>query len=143
MQTTEAIMSSIQLAPYIFFNGQCQEAMEFYKNIFGGELETMPYDNLPPGTPGVEGMEGKLMNASLLGGDVDLRGSDTSQASPEAKKIELCLTGSDEAHLREIFDGLADGGSVRTPLEKMFWGDTFGQLTDKYGVEWMVNISAQ
>jgi PhnB protein len=135
-------MSSVQLAPYIFFNGQCQEAMEFYKNIFGGELETMSYDDVP-NMPGDEDMKGKLMNASLLGGDVDLRGSDTAKASPETKKVELCLTGSDEAHLREIFDGLAEGGTVKTPLEKMFWGDIFGQLTDKYGVDWMVDITPQ
>lgn len=135
-------MSDVQLNPYIFFQGNCQEAMEFYKSIFGGELETMPYENMPEGTPGRDHMLGKLMNATLSGGVITIRGSDTTQASPEAKKIDLCLVGSDEAKLRKIFEGLSEGASVRQPLEKMFWGDIFGQLTDKFGVNWMMNINA-
>lgn len=134
-------MSNIQLAPYIFFKGQCAEAMKFYKNIFGGELTVMKYDDMPGGTPGREEMLGQLMNASLLGGEIDIRGSDTAQASPETKKVELCLAGTDEAKLRQIFEGLSNGATVRQPLKKMFWGDLFGQLTDKFGVDWMVNIT--
>ena len=133
-------MSDVQLNPYIFFNGQCKEAMEFYKNIFGGELELLPYNDNAADMPGFEGMQGKIMNASLFGGEVDLRASDTPQASPSAKKIELCLVSSDEAKMRKIFDGLAEGGTVRSPLKKEFWGDIFGSLTDKYSVEWMVDI---
>jgi PhnB protein len=114
--------------------------MEFYQGIFGGELETTSYDEVPD-MPGAEDLKGMLMNASLIGGTVDLRGADSPKASPETKKVELCFTGSDEETMRKIFEGLSEGGNVKQPLQKMFWGDTFGQLTDKYGVDWMMNIT--
>lgn len=134
-------MGKIGLAPYIFFKGECREAFAFYKNIFGGELEEMEYKDMQQAPPEMAELEGKLMNASLLGGIVELRGSDTLGASPTTKKIELCLSGDDEAKLREIFDALAQGGEAKAPLKKEFWGDIFGQVTDKYGVDWMVNIT--
>lgn len=132
-------MADIIFNPYIFFPGNCAEAMEFYKGVFGGTVETSAYDDLPGDTP--EGMAGKLMHASLKGGVIDLMGSDTAQASPKAAKITLSLSGDDDAKLREMFDGLSAGGNVVSPLKTESWGDTFGALTDKYGVEWMVNIS--
>lgn len=131
-------MSDIKLDPYIYFHGQAREAMEFYKSVFGGELytatrvETGMKDDHPDW----------LIHARLEGGDAKLMASDTEKASPEAKKIELSISGNDEPRLREIFDGLSAGGQVRSPLKKEFWGDTFGSLTDKYGVIWMVNITA-
>lgn len=134
-------MSNIKLNPYIFFAGNCREAMEFYKNIFGGELSVQTYDNVPGETQ--PGMDGKLMHAALTGGEAELMGSDTEEASAKAAKISLSLMGEDEATLTRIFDGLSQGVEVNHPLKKEFWGDTFGQLTDKYGVEWMVNISAK
>ncbi len=135
-------MDKIELVPYIFFTGNCREAMEFYKNIFGGELELMAYDDMPGDSPGKAEMTGKIMNASLTASEVVIRASDTQNASPETKKVELCLTGSNEPKLREIFESLAEGGNVKNPLKKEFWGDIFGQLTDQYGVDWMMNIAA-
>ena len=113
--------------------------MEFYKNIFGGELTVMPFSDMPGDTP--ENMKDKIMHARLAGGDVELLASDAPNASPQTKKIELCLGGTDEVKLRKIFDGLATGGTVKSPLKKEFWGDTFGTLTDKFGVDWMMAIS--
>jgi PhnB protein len=136
-------MDTIELAPYIFFQGNCREAMEFYKSVFGGELDVMDYADVPGDMPGKDEMKGKLMNATLKTQDVVIRGSDTQKASPEAKKVSICLTGSDEARLRKIFEGLSQGGKVFLPLEKQFWGDTFGSLTDKFKVEWMVNITTK
>jgi PhnB protein len=136
-------MDQIELAPYIFFRGNCREAMEFYKNIFGGELSLMEYKNMSDDTPGKAELEGKLMNASLSGGVIVIRGADTLKASDVAKKVSLCLTGSDEAKLRKIFEGLSDGAQVTAPLNKEFWGDIFGTLTDKFGVDWMVDITPQ
>jgi PhnB protein len=136
-------MGQIELAPYIFFKGNCAEAMEFYKDIFGGKLDLMKYEDTPGDFPGKSEMTGKVMNSSLVtDGGFTIRASDTNGASPETKKVELCLTGSDEQGLRKIFDGLSEGANVRQKLEKMFWGDFFGQLTDKFGVEWMVDITA-
>jgi PhnB protein len=132
-------MSAITLDPYVFFNGNCREAMEFYKSLFGGELTTQTYGEVPGNPP--EDMKDKLMHAAL-DGDIKLYGSDTEKASPQAAKISLCLGGEDEDKLHKIFAGLSQGGEVNAPLKKEFWGDTFGSLTDKYGVEWMVNIAA-
>lgn len=133
-------MDEIELAPYIFFSGQCREAMEHYQKIFGGKLDMQSYDDMPD-MPNKDEMKGLLMNASLTGGAVVIRGSDIKSASPATKKIELCLTGSDEAKLRKIFDELGKGGKINYPLKKEFWGDIFGKLTDKFGVEWMVDIN--
>jgi PhnB protein len=137
-------MSDMKLAPYIFFAGNCREAMHFYKEIFGGELALLPYENLPDDTPGKDNeMTGQIMNASLLGGSIDLRASDTKNASQTSKKVELCLVGTDEEHMRKIFDQLGEEGAIRQPLEQMFWGDHFGQLTDRFGVDWMIDIPSK
>ena len=134
-------MSQIELAPYIFFKGNCAEAMEFYKNVFGGKLELMKYEDTPGDFPGKSEMIGKVMNSTLVTGKgFTIRASDTNGASAETKKVELCLTGSDETDLRKIFEGLSQGADIKQPLEKMFWGDIFGTLTDKFGVDWMMDI---
>jgi PhnB protein len=137
-------MNNITLNPYIFFQGNCKEAMEFYKNIFGGELamQTMgevPDEAMPPGV-NKEEVKDQIMHAGLSGGTVAIMGSDSSKASAKAAKIELSLSGTDETKLRKIFDSLGEGGKVNMPLAKQFWGATFGMLTDKYGIDWMVNI---
>jgi PhnB protein len=132
-------MSDIKLNPYLYFRGQASEAMQFYQGVFGGELlkqsraEVGMKDNRPDW----------LIHCRLQGGDAELMASDTEQASAEAKKIELSLMGDDESRLRDIFEKLSAGGSVDSPLKREFWGDTFGKLTDRYGVIWMVNIRSQ
>ncbi|MDB5161180.1 MAG: hypothetical protein JWO96_560 [Candidatus Saccharibacteria bacterium] len=133
----------ITLEPYIFFRGQCREAMEFYKGVFGGELEMQTVDETPTDFPGKEAMKGQIMHASLKGGDINLMASDSQNASPKTAKVELSLGGYDEPKMRKMFDDLAEGGEVKTPLKKEFWGDIFGNLTDKYGVDWMMNIGTK
>jgi PhnB protein len=81
------------------------------------------------------------MHASLRG-PVNIMASDSPTASDKAAKVELSLGGTDEKMMRETFDKLAEGGKVKMPLEKMFWGDTYGQILDKYGIEWMMNIGS-
>jgi PhnB protein len=131
-------MANFKLDPYIFFNGNCREAMEFYKGIFGGELTTSSYDDLPGDPP--EGLAGKLMH-SRLEGPVRILASDTTKADVHGHgKIHLSLSGADEAKLRPIFDQLSAGGKVNSPLKKESWGDLYGSLVDKFGVNWMVNI---
>jgi PhnB protein len=137
-------MSQVTLNPYIFFQGNASDAMEFYKTVFGGELSVQKMGEVPADVPKMEGSnDNMVMHAMLEGGDIKLFASDSPKASPEAKKVSLSLGGTDEAKLRKIFDSLADGGKVLMPLEKQFWGDTFGSLTDKFGVEWMMNISTK
>lgn len=134
-------METVTLNPYLFFGGNCREAIEFYKSIFGGELTIQTYDEVPG--PTQEGMEGKIMHAALMGGDVDLMASDTQKASPKAAKVTLSLSGTDEEKLTKFFNSLSEGVEVEYPLKKEFWGDIFGSLTDKYGIDWMVNINAK
>lgn len=132
-------MSKVNLEVYLFFKGECREAMEFYKSVFGGELNVTSYKDTPMGA--MEGVqEDWLMHASLEGGDVKLMASDTAEASPETKKVSLSLGGTDEPKMRKIFEALSAGGEVRQPLEKAPWGDIFGSLVDKYGVDWMMNV---
>lgn len=136
-------MSKVNLEPYLFFRGNAKEAMDFYKRIFGGKLSTMKADEYKSGDmPNKDWMKGKLMHASLRGGLVNLMGSDSPIASKTAKKVELSISGTDETKLRKVFSSLSRGGKVRMPLKKEFWGDTFGALTDKFGVDWMIDIGS-
>ena len=132
-------MAGISLEPYLFFKGNCREAMEFYKSVFGGELQMSTVGESPevPGMPNLN--KDWIMHASLKG-DVNLMASDTQKASDKMAKVELSLGGTDEDKMRKIFDGLSTDGTVRMPLEKQFWGDVYGAVTDKFGVEWNMNI---
>jgi PhnB protein len=132
-------MSKITLEPYVYFKGQAGEAMEFYKDIFGGELHITTYADVP-GMADDADKKDWAMHVELSGGDVKLFASDTEEASPAAAKIELALGGDDETRLREIFGKLSEGGEIKRPLQKEAWGDIFGSLRDKYHIEWMVNI---
>lgn len=133
-------MANISIEPYLFFNGNAREAMEFYKSVFGGELQVTEADPAQMGDmPNKDWFKGKLMHASLKG-PVNLMATDSPKASAKSAKVELSLGGTDEAKMREIFDKLSAGGKVNMPLEKAFWGDIFGSLQDKYGVDWMMNI---
>ena len=135
-------MSKVSLEPYLFFKGEAREAMEFYKSVFGGELEITDADPAQMGDmPNKEWFKGKIMHASLRG-PVNLMASDSLGASEKAAKVELSLGGTDEKAMREIFDKLAEGGTVKMALEKQFWGDIYGQITDKYQIEWMMNIGS-
>lgn len=134
-------MSNNILEPYLFFGGDCKQAMQFYKEIFGGELYMQTYEE-GPGTDN-EAMKDKIIHANLKGGDVEVLASDTPNPDDlGAGKISLCLVDTDEQKLREYFDKLSDGANVTYPLTKEFWGDIYGTLTDKFGINWMINISA-
>lgn len=136
-------MGKIYLDPYLFFDGNCKEAMEFYKTVFGGKLEMQTMGEAPVDMPDKKARKNQIMHALLSGGDIKLMASDSSKASPKAAKIELSLSGPDEDKLRKIFSSLGKGGKVNAPLEKQFWGDIFGQLRDKFGIDWMINITVQ
>jgi len=132
---------SVSVNPYLFFKGNTREVMEFYKNIFGGELTVTTYGDLNIASDVMK--PDHLMHAQLDGGHVKLMASDTPNASPVAAKITISLTGADEPALRKIFEQLSEEVTPTSPLIKEAWGDIFGQLTDKYGVDWMVNITGQ
>jgi PhnB protein len=132
--------------PYLFFDGNAEEAMNFYKDVFGAELSTMGFDAVvPEGDPVPPG----LMHSDLWVGDFRLFASDGMPANPDYKPSpfanpEICISAdaSEEAAATGWFNALAESGEIEDPLEKKFWGDSFGKVTDKFGVMWMVNISA-
>ena len=134
-------MSKLDLNPYLFFDGECKTAMEFYKSIFGGKLESMPYEKLPDAEVLPE-QKGRLIHASLSGGEIDLMASDIT--GPIGKgNISLSLSGTDEPKLRHMFKELSAGGKVNHPLEPAFWGVIHGNLTDKFGIDWMFTIGKE
>ena len=134
-------MSTV-LNPYLSFRGQAREAMTFYQSVLGGQLDVMTFADM--GGMGVpENEADQVMHSALTVSDsVQLMGSDVpSHMEGDFANGQISLSGDDDATLRGWFDQLSDGGTVGVPLEKAPWGDSFGQLTDRFGVSWMVNIS--
>jgi PhnB protein len=131
----------MKLEAYLFFPGNTEEAVGFYQSILGGELAITRRGDVDPTAS--ENEKHLVINASLDTGSFTLRASDRADASNEVQtRVELSIIGPDENELRRIFDELSAGGAVKAPLEKAFWGDTFGALIDKFGIGWQVNISA-
>jgi PhnB protein len=130
-----------KLNPYLSFNGDARQALEFYKEVFGGTLAMNTYGEFGQGdTPDADKiMHGMLETSSgftLMGAD----GAPGHEAQPGGN-FSVALTGDDDAELRGYWEKLSAGGSVSVPLEKQMWGDVFGMCTDRFGVPWMVNIS--
>lgn len=136
-------MNDTRIDPYLFFKGNCREAMEFYKSVFGGELVMNTVGESPTDFPDKEAHKDWIMHAQLKSDSIRLFATDSPQASDSSAKIELSVGGSDETAMHAMFDKLSQGGTVKMPLGKQFWGDTFGQLRDKFGIDWMFNISAR
>ena len=131
----------MNLEAYLFFPGNTEEAMNHYQGILGGDLSVTRRGDVDPTAS--DGEKDLVINAALDAATFTLRASDRKDATNEVQtRIELTIVGTDEADLRKIFDGLSAGGTVKAPLEKMFWGDIFGALVDKFGIGWQVNISA-
>ncbi|MNY54220.1 hypothetical protein D3C86_1900640 [compost metagenome] len=86
----------------------------------------------------------KIMHATLMGGEVEFMGSDSPQDGPLGNgKVQLSLSGFDEASLRKKYELLSNGGTIVVPMDKQVWGDIFGAFQDKFGVNWMVDVRAQ
>ena len=134
-------MSSL-MDPYVSFVDNAREAMAFYQGVFGGELRISTFGEYgQAGTP----VENLVMHATLeTPSGFTLMASDAPPGMEHSSgsAISISLSGDDEAELRGYWDGLADGASITLPLEPQMWGDTFGMCTDRFGVAWMVNITA-
>jgi PhnB protein len=131
------------LVPYLNFNGNAAEAMRFYKSVLGGELKMQTFGEAKmAGKPEEKDL---ILHADLKNDALSFMASDTQPGQPATfgNNVNMSIAGSDNGRLTEIFNGLAKGGKVDMPLAKQFWGDTFGMLTDKFGVHWMINIAAQ
>ncbi|WP_214106018.1 VOC family protein [Acrocarpospora catenulata] len=129
-----------RLNPYISFDGNAREAMEFYQGVFGGELAMNTFGDF--GTVD-DDLASKVMHAMLeTPSGFTLMGSDTAPGFEHnpGNNITISLSGDDGDELRGYWDQLSESGSVTMPLEKQMWGDEFGQCVDRYGIAWMVNI---
>ncbi|HWJ65633.1 MAG TPA: VOC family protein [Nocardioides sp.] len=137
---------AINLNPYINWRGQAREAMEFYQSVLGGELNVMTFADMGGEAMGVAAGEVDwVMHSALSVSDsVLLMGADHPShvpGEPQTQQVSLSGPAEDEATLRSWWEGLSAGANVNVPLEKAPWGDTFGMLTDRYGVDWLVNIA--
>lgn len=126
--------------PYLMFNGNCEEAMNFYKDCFDGEiLSMMNYENAPVEVD--EAHKKNIMHSSLKFGDTILMASDTApgNAAKFGDNVWLSINTNDLVQTEQIFSKLSEGGSVTMPLQDTFWGARFGTIKDKFSVNWMIN----
>ncbi|MBV9735170.1 MAG: VOC family protein [Acidisphaera sp.] len=136
----------MELQPYLFFDGRCEEAAEFYGRTLGAEVvmrvrfrdcpDPLPAGTVPPGA------EDKVMHMRLRIGEATVLASDgRCLGNPSFEGFSLSLTAADEAEADRLFNALADGGQVRMPLAKTFFSPRFGMLADRFGVSWMVYVA--
>jgi PhnB protein len=133
------------IEPYLFFNGSCEQALAFYHNALGAEVQfLMRYKESPePPQPGMvpPGFENKIMHANFRVGQTTVMASDgcsADKASFQGFFLSLSVPGETEAD--RAFAALADGGQVRMPLTKTFWSPRFGMVVDRFGIGWMISV---
>ncbi|MDM0081265.1 VOC family protein [Variovorax sp. J31P179] len=137
----------MQVQSYLFFDGRCEEALEFYRKAVGAQVtmlmrfkespDPIPADKVPPGS------DDKVMHASFNIGETMLMASDGyAKGQPTFKGFALSLNAADEAEARRLFGALSEGGQVQMPLGKTFWSPAFGMVEDRFGISWMVQVPA-
>jgi PhnB protein len=133
----------MELVPYLFFDGNCEEAFRTYERVLGGKIEAMlPHE----GTPAAEGVppewRKKILHAELRVGDAKLYASDAPPAhSAPRSGFRVSINVTSVADAERIFKELASGGEITMPLEQTFFAQRFAMLTDRFGTEWMVNCA--
>src|SRR5271156_3859780 len=134
----------MQVQPYLFFDGRCEEAVEFYRNALGAEVVMLMRfkDSPDPPPPGmVPPAPEKVMHAALRLGDAMVLASDgRCSGQPSFQGFALSLTAANEAEANRLFASLAEGGQVHMPLAKTFFSPRFGMVADRFGVSWMVYV---
>lgn len=137
-------MSDTVIQPYLFFGGNCEEAIEFYKKALGAEVEMLMRhkDNPEPceDFPIPDGFEEKVMHASFKIGDNTIMASDGCGEASKFEGFSLSLAVMTEGEADKAFNALSEGGNVVMPLSKTFWSPKFGMVTDRFGVNWMVSV---
>jgi PhnB protein len=134
------------LNPYLNFNGNTEEAFNFYKSVFGGEFSAVMRFSDAPGMDNIpEHVKGKIMHISLPIGSNVLMGTDCmpelGHTATFGTNSYICIGPDSKADGERIFDALAAGGKVEMPFQKQFWGSYFGSLADKFGVLWMIDFA--
>jgi PhnB protein len=138
----------MQVQPYLFFDGRCEEAVEFYRTKLGAEVQMLTRfkDSPQPHQPGMipPGAENKVMHTSLRIGDTTVMASDgRCQGQPSFQGFALSLTAANDAEADRWFAALGDGGQVQMPMAKTFFASRFGMLADRFGVSWMIIAGQQ
>lgn len=130
--------------PYLVFDGNCREAMNFYEEVFGGNLEIMTFAEAPDevfdGGEDKEAIKDSIMHSCLTNGALCLMASDNSKGKPKTgDNVQLSIQCESVDVLDNLFDTLSSGGKSVMPPDNAFWGARFGMLTDKFGINWMLN----
>jgi PhnB protein len=146
----------MQVQPYLFFEGRCEEALQFYGKVLGIKVDMlMRYKEAPEPAESAEssaagdcalppGSEEKVMHASFKLGDTTVMCSDgRCSGQPRFEGFSLSLNPTDDAHAKTLFDALAEGGSIQMPLTKTFFASSFGMVADRFGVSWMVVVEPE
>ena len=135
----------MKIQAYLSFGGRCEEALKFYKKSIGAEVTSLLRwkDSPDADMKSPPGYEEKIMNAAFRIGQTELMADDGMGAKEaEFKGMTLAIEVADDAEAKRVFMALGEGGTVTMPLMKTFWTSSFGMLTDKFGVPWMVNVEA-
>lgn len=135
-----------RVQPYLFFDGRCEEAIEFYRRTLGADAITlMRFKDSPvPPQPGMcpPGSDNKVMHASFRVGGTTLMASDgRCMGKPSFEGFSLSYTVTSESEADRLFGALADGGQVQMPLAKTFYSPKFGMVADRFGVSWMIYVA--
>jgi len=137
----------VKVEPYLFFDGRCDEALEFYGRVLRAEVTMLMRfkDSPEPHQPGMipPGSENKVMHASFRIGDTTLMASDgRCLGKPNFQGFSLTLSVPNDAEAERLFAALGDGGQVQMPMSKTFFSSRFGMVADRFGVPWMVIVAA-
>jgi PhnB protein len=136
----------MQVQPYLFFDGRCEEAVEFYRSAIGAEVTMLMRfkDSPEPAQPGMHppGSENKVLHASLRIGETTVMASDGHcQGKPSFQGFSLSVTAANDAEAERLFAALGERGQVQMPLTKTFFSSRFGMVADRFGVSWMVIVA--
>ncbi len=134
----------MQVQPYLFFEGRCEDAIAFYQSVLGAEVTMLMHyrDSPDPGVVTPETRD-KVMHACLRIGDSTVLASDgRCQGRPSFEGFALSLTAADDAEAERLFEAMADGGQVRMPMTTTFFASRFGMVADRFGVTWMIYVPA-
>lgn len=135
------------IEPYLFFNGRCEEALDFYSKALGAKVEMLLRfkDSPEPHPPGMvpDGWADKVMHASFRIGNNVVMASDGCGDGGKFEGFSLSISVADEAEAKRLFDALSADGKITMPLEKTFWSPCFGMVTDRFGVGWMIGVHTE
>jgi PhnB protein len=136
--------TTMEIQPYVFFDGRCEQALSFYADTLGAEVMLkMQYKDAPPDAnrPADPKNDNKIMHASVkIGSSILMMSDDCMSEDVTPNGYRLSLTADDLAHGEKLFNALAEAGTVNMPWQPTFWSKGFGMVTDKFGIGWMVPI---